>query len=57
MEVVILRGKNKAVKNIADGLIAAKVVKHGKLDHLNAPLLKLTSSAVHPSSHLHMDVG
>jgi CopG family nickel-responsive transcriptional regulator len=31
LEVVILRGKTKMVKKIADGLIAAKGVKHGKL--------------------------
>ena len=31
LEVVILRGKSKAIKKIAEGLIAAKGVKHGKL--------------------------
>lgn len=31
LEVVILRGKTKKIKKIADGLIAAKGVKHGKL--------------------------
>jgi CopG family nickel-responsive transcriptional regulator len=31
LEVLILRGKAKGVKQIADGLIATKGVKHGKL--------------------------
>jgi len=31
LEVVILRGKTTKVKKIADGLISAKGVKHGKL--------------------------
>lgn len=31
LEVVILRGKSKDIRKIADGLIAAKGVKHGKL--------------------------
>jgi CopG family nickel-responsive transcriptional regulator len=31
LEVLVLRGKAKEVKKIADGLIATKGVKHGKL--------------------------
>jgi CopG family transcriptional regulator, nickel-responsive regulator len=31
LEVVVLRGKANKIKKIADGLIAAKGVKHGKL--------------------------
>ncbi|MFN8007695.1 MAG: nickel-responsive transcriptional regulator NikR [Terriglobia bacterium] len=31
LEVIILRGKSKGIKKIAEGLIAAKGVKHGKL--------------------------
>ncbi|MEW5979263.1 MAG: nickel-responsive transcriptional regulator NikR [Acidobacteriota bacterium] len=31
LEVLVLRGKTKEIQKIADGLIAAKGVKHGKL--------------------------
>jgi len=31
LEVMILRGKSEAIKKIAEGLITAKGVKHGKL--------------------------
>ena len=31
LEVVILRGKSKSIRKIAEGLLAAKGVKHGKL--------------------------
>ena len=31
LEVIILRGKSKSIRKIAEGLIAAKGVKHGKL--------------------------
>jgi CopG family nickel-responsive transcriptional regulator len=31
LEVLILRGKTKVIKKVADGLIATKGVKHGKL--------------------------
>jgi CopG family nickel-responsive transcriptional regulator len=52
MEVIVLRGRTKAVRQLADGLLSLKGVKHGKL-FTTLPAQIITDGARHSHTHSH----
>ena len=52
MEVIVLRGPVKEVRNLADSLLSLKGVKHGKL-FLTLPSGRITRRGKAPHKHLH----
>jgi hypothetical protein len=50
MEVLLLRGKAKEIKRVADGLIATKGVQHGKL------VLTIVGREGHQAAHPDLSV-
>jgi CopG family nickel-responsive transcriptional regulator len=52
MEVIVLRGRTKAVRELADALLSLKGVKHGKL-FTTLPAQIITDGARHSNTHKH----
>jgi len=52
MEVIVLRGRTKAVRQLSDALLSLKGVKHGKL-FTTLPAQIITDGARHSSTHSH----
>lgn len=56
MEVIVLRGRTKAVRELADALLSLKGVKHGKL-FTTLPAQIITDGARHSNTHTHSHNG